>query len=70
MMGEIAERLLGNVIMAQAAATVHAVGIIRRDIPPLRTPLEGLKGVKGEFYPRISIGILGVWDNMQGGPNK
>lgn len=42
MTGKIAERLLSNAIMARTVATPHAVGTIRRDLPPLRIPQKGL----------------------------
>lgn len=70
MKGKIAERLLSNVIMAQAAATLHVVRT-RRDLPPLRIPQEGLKGrVSYTQESAKGKGILGTRNNIQNGPKK
>lgn len=68
MTGKIAERLLSNVIIARAAATPHAVGTIRRDLPPLRIPQKGLNGWVS--LPESAKGILGTRNNIQNGPKK
>lgn len=71
MKGKIAERLLSNVIMAQAAATLHVVRTRRRDLPPLRIPQEGLKGrVSYTQESAKGKGILGTRNNIQNGPKK
>lgn len=69
MKGKIAERLLSNVIMAQAAATLHVVRTRRRDLPLLRIPQEGLKG-RVSYTQESAKGILGTRNNIQNGPKK
>lgn len=64
--GKNSSKLLSSVRVAQAAATSHTVGTLRRDLPPLRIPAEGLKGE----YLRTSHDILGARNMMHYGPKQ